>query len=145
LWRVAAFMNRIFPRFSVRVLKHAHEKDASAGVEQDNDPLAHTRGTARLAMEVRAVTGRLRSEASSLALPLLLFHGTDDQIASVEGSRTLIRLVKGETTYREFPGAGHEVFVEELTRDAAFAALRDWLVNRIARGPETPAAEREIA
>ena len=54
--------------------------------------------------------------AASLSMPLLLMHGTDDPVVSIEQSRSLVRSVRnagGDVTYEEFLGEGHGFRMEE--------------------------------
>jgi predicted peptidase len=65
--------------------------------------------------------------AQSMAdVAIWAFHGEDDQLAPVRGSRDMIAAIKeagGNPRYTEYPGAGHDIGrkVEETP------ALLDWL------------------
>jgi len=64
---------------------------------------------------------------ASLRLPLLLLHGTDDQLADVAGTRELERLaVNAQVTAHYYVGLYHEVF-NEPEQAAVIADLVEWL------------------
>lgn len=89
-------------------------RDPKVVAAYNADPLVHhgkvPAGIARgLIVNAESLPARL----PSLTLPLLLVHGEQDGLASVNGSRT-IASAAGSTdlTYREYPGLYHEVFNE---------------------------------
>lgn len=69
-------------------------------------------------------------------LPLLVFHGTDDKLAHIEGSREFVaavRMAGGPAALIEVPGAFHEVFNEPQApqlREQMETWLRDQLSAR---------------
>jgi predicted peptidase len=59
-------------------------------------------------------------------LPIWAFHGSQDTIVPVTGSRTMIRAIAaagGHPRYTEYPGAGHGVWNQAYTDPAFFAWL----------------------
>lgn len=105
------------------------EEAARAIVE---DPLFHQRGTARLMEALTAVKAEILERAGEFRLPLLLLHGSDDKIASPEGSR---RFLEGAASLdkvrKEYEGARHNLF-HETNRLDVFRDLEAWIEPRLA-------------
>lgn len=117
MYRVLRFFARRFPEFQIN--------DGCSYMDLGNidiiksyaaDPLVHKYITLECAVECfdignsimmcRNVTNR-RADG----IPLLLMHGSDDRICSVEGSRSLAAMLEGKDrfTYIEWPGYYHEI------------------------------------
>jgi alpha-beta hydrolase superfamily lysophospholipase len=95
------------------------------------DPLRHTKGTARLASEFLQTTQRLRTQLPGLQVPLLLLQGSADVVALPEGSRQLfqqIRLMDKE--YREYPGSYHDLQNDTCAQQVAVDIIH-WLNQHI--------------
>lgn len=93
-----------------------------------NDPLVYT-GKISAGLGA-ALIGAMRSfpeRYDQLRLPILVLHGTDDQLADVAGSRELeARAVHADLTAHYYEGLYHEVF-NEPERDRVLADLTAWL------------------
>ena len=92
------------------------------------DPLVHSgKVTAGLGA---ALIGAMRSFPArypSLRLPILLLHGTNDQLADIGGSKDLERLaVNATVTSHFYEGLYHEVF-NEPEQATVLRDLTDWL------------------
>jgi alpha-beta hydrolase superfamily lysophospholipase len=91
------------------------------------DPLFHRAASARLATETLDTIAAVHARAGRLAVRTLILHGTGDRMVPIEGSRRLAAgPARGRVTLREYPDAGHALFVdlgyEERLRD-----LLDWM------------------
>ena len=72
----------------------------------------------------------IRRDAPSIALPLLIMHGTGDRLVPATGSEFLATAVASDdVTLKLYPGLQHEL-VNEVCRDEIIADIRDWLVQR---------------
>jgi alpha-beta hydrolase superfamily lysophospholipase len=72
-------------------------------------------------------------------VPLLILHGTDDQISPLAGSVMVHEAVSSpDKTLRQYPGLYHEVF-NEPERDQILTDLISWLNDR-SYPPSTGAA-----
>lgn len=92
------------------------------------DPLVHNgKVTAGLGA---ALIGAMRSFPTrypSLRLPILLLHGTNDQLADIGGSKELERLaVNAQVTSHYYEGLYHEIF-NEPEQATVLRDLTDWL------------------
>ncbi len=72
----------------------------------------------------------IRREAASIALPLLIMHGTGDRLAPATGSEFLAAAVCSEdVTLKLYPDLRHEL-VNEVCRDEIIGDIREWLLQR---------------
>jgi alpha-beta hydrolase superfamily lysophospholipase len=98
-----------------------------------DDPLVH-RGKikARTGAEILAVMQGLPARLRRLSVPLLVLHGTDDQICPPAGSVMVLEAVSStDKTLRRYPGLYHEVF-NEPEREQILTDLISWLNDRSA-------------
>ncbi|MBI4576549.1 MAG: lysophospholipase [Planctomycetes bacterium] len=104
----------------------------------DEDPLVHHRISARLYTELVASVEEVKGRAGPFPCPLLLVHGEDDPIASVEGTRAFHRRAdcprgKALLTY---PGYRHEVH-NERGRDRPLDEVAAWLLSQVGAAART--------
>lgn len=99
-----------------------------------DDPLVHDRMSVRLALSLLDDAPTIVDRASKIKLPVVLWHGEQDTIAAVEGSRALFAAVgSADKTYYELPDCRHEVHHETPEKAAIlFSRLREWLGARLA-------------
>ncbi len=92
------------------------------------DPLVFTgKVTAGLGAALIRAMRSFPARYSSLRLPLLLLHGTHDQLADIGGSKELERLAtNAQVTSHYYEGLYHEVF-NEPENNQVFADLTSWL------------------
>jgi alpha-beta hydrolase superfamily lysophospholipase len=129
LMALGRVLSRVLPRFSLEVGMDLTGLARDPAVVETvlADPLFHRRGTARLSTEVTAAIDRVQQEASDLAVPLLILHGSDDRMVPPDGSRSFFAKVgHPDRTFREYPGAYHGLFADvnypEVLRD-----LEQWV------------------
>ncbi|MBA3761621.1 MAG: alpha/beta hydrolase [Gemmatimonadales bacterium] len=125
LMALGRIMSRIFPRFSLQVGMDLSGLARNPAVVNTllTDPLFHRRGTARLSTEVTAAIRRVQDRAETLAVPLLVLHGSADRMVPPDGSRRFFsRVQQTDRELREYPGAYHGLFAdvghEEVLKDA---------------------------
>jgi alpha-beta hydrolase superfamily lysophospholipase len=69
----------------------------------------------------------LPERSRSLRLPVLVQHGTADQLTDPEGTRRLQTFIGSpDVTVRWYEGLWHEIY-NEPERERPLADLRDWL------------------
>jgi alpha-beta hydrolase superfamily lysophospholipase len=115
LMRLGRVMSRIWPRFSLRVGMDLSglARDSAVVEAVLSDPLFHRRGTARLSTEVTAAIDRVQAGASTLAVPLLILHGSEDRMVPPDGSRRFFASVRfPDREFREYPGGYHGLFAD---------------------------------
>jgi alpha-beta hydrolase superfamily lysophospholipase len=140
LMSLGRVMSRIMPRLSLQVGMDLSglARDPSVVEAVLADPLFHRRGTARLSTEVTAAIARVQEGASSLSVPLLILHGSDDRMVPPDGSRAFFAKVRHpDREFREYPGAYHGLFAD-LDHVEVLGDLGRWLDAHIpARTPVT--------
>jgi acylglycerol lipase len=94
----------------------------------NNDPLVY-RGKipAQMAVETLNTIGDVSTKLALVTLPILLMHGTDDQIAAPEGSQFIYDNVGSvDRTIALYDGLWHQLF-NEPERDTVLTDLAGWL------------------
>jgi alpha-beta hydrolase superfamily lysophospholipase len=128
---LAQITNYIWPSFSQKngLDTKVLSRDPEIVRACENDPLVHDNISARMFISIYQ-SGRWALEhASEFPLPLLLMHGGDDKITSLEASREFASKVTGKCTFRIWDGLYHEIH-SEPEKQAVFAFLISWL-NKI--------------
>ena len=125
-------MNKIKPSFVVdNVVNGAylsHNPDIS--INQVKDPLVHNFVSASLFTNVYKAGEWAIDNASTLDIPLLLFHGDSDKITSHVGSEAFIKKAPSNlTTFKLWKGLYHSLHNEISNKDIFINILR-W-VNSI--------------
>jgi alpha-beta hydrolase superfamily lysophospholipase len=95
-----------------------------------SDPLFHRWASARLGTETLKTRDRIHRDADQIRDPVLILHGDDDQMVSIDGSRRLAARLRGRVMLREYPGAWHALFAD-VGHEARLADLAAWLAQVI--------------
>jgi len=93
------------------------------------DPLVHDKITFGMAKGLLDAIGWAFEHAGEFSIPLLLMHGTADQLAFDRGSKEFAALVKGDCTLKLWDGLAHETH-NEPEKEQVFAYLREWLARQ---------------
>jgi acylglycerol lipase len=105
-------------------------RDAAEVEAYRTDPLVHHgKLPVRTVAEIAAATEAFPGQVGSLTLPLLLVHGSEDRLVSVQGSRMVYeRASSADKTLEIYDGLFHEV-LNELPEDRArvLADIVAWL------------------
>ena len=103
-------------------------KDPRVVAEYQADPLVHHGNpTLGLSAALFAAMDELPGRVGELRLPLLLMHGTVDELTEPDGSRMLeARSGSPDQTVHWYEGLWHEIF-NEPERERPLADLRAWL------------------
>jgi len=96
------------------------------------NPLGHKRVSMQCAVDGFIIgeklgAGVLEDNGGAKGLPMLLMHGTDDKICSINGSRKVAAVEDCE--YIEWPGLFHEIHNggEESTGDEVIGKMLQWI------------------
>ena len=132
--RIGKILSQIWPGFTLSTgLDHtAASRDPDILERYQNDPLRHTKGTARLATEFMNTTRWIHSHAPRLNCPLLILHGSEDQVALPEGSDRFFNNVRfpNKTRY-EYEGGYHDLH-NDTNFPTVLKDLSDWLQCQLA-------------
>lgn len=127
---VGRILARVAPRvtFGTGLDASRISRDPDIARKYQTDPLVHNRISARLGKSLIDIGEACIRDAGQCTLPLLVYHGTADQIADINGTR---RFVAGadplRVDYRELEGFYHEPHNEPLAEaQKVHAMLRHW-------------------
>ena len=97
-----------------------------------SDKWVHDMVSTRLGASIVDGSDEILKGAYRLAIPTLLYHGTEDTICDIEGSRQFSRLAPvGMVAFREIMGGRHELHHEVPTlRDQWWDQLSRWLSHQ---------------
>ena len=115
LMALGRLLSRVLPRFSLNVGMDLSglARDPSVVEAVLADPLFHRRGTARLSTEVTAAIARVQDLAGTIAVPLLVLHGSADRMVPPDGSRRFFAKVHHpDREFLEYPDAYHGLFAD---------------------------------
>jgi acylglycerol lipase len=127
--KIIGVLGKLVPTFRPQALDASSISRDPAVVEAyRNDPLVYTgKMSAGIGWALIERMEQFPSQYGELRLPVLLQHGTADQMANVEGSRELERLATNATvTSHYYEGLYHEIYNEPEQR-AVLADLVAWL------------------
>jgi alpha-beta hydrolase superfamily lysophospholipase len=131
--RLAPVLSMLVPDLGVASLNAEQKisRDPEVVRAYRDDPLVYRgRIKARTGAEILAVIQRLPAALPRLCVPLLILHGTDDQICPLAGSVMVYEAVSSpDKTLRQYPGLYHEVF-NEPERNQILTDLICWLDDR---------------
>ena len=132
LARIVLLLGRFLPRLRLRKLDAAAvSRDPAVVAAYESDPLVDRGkmyvGLAAAIMRAQRVIDR---DVARIRLPLLVMHGTEDQLANPQGSRSLHeRASSPDKTLHLYAGLAHEIF-NEPEQGEVLADLLAWLDAR---------------
>lgn len=129
---MAYILGSIIPRVSIpnNLELEGLSRDPAVVAAYRADPLVHNRISLRMGKKMIEAINYIFDRAAEIELPLLLMHGTADQITFASGSEELSELVSGECNLKLWDGLYHELH-NENEKDEIFAFLKDWLDSKI--------------
>lgn len=133
LGSIAGLVAKVAPGLPTRKLAAtAVSRDPAVVKAYDEDPLVYRGGipATTIAAFGRAVD-RLHREAGNIRVPLLIVHGTADELASPEGSQDLFdRVGSSDRVFKQYEGLAHEV-LNEPEKETVLADIRRWLESHV--------------
>lgn len=96
------------------------------------DPLTHDRITAAMGTEMLYAADYLHHYQGSFPLPLLLMHGSGDQIVSFPAAKQFAERLEGPITFVPWEGLYHELH-NETRREEVLNTSLEWIVHRLER------------
>jgi alpha-beta hydrolase superfamily lysophospholipase len=123
LW-AAWILSRVWPSFTLETgldLSGLARDPAVIRTVLD-DPLFHRRASGRLATEVLGTIASVHARSATLAVPVLIQHGTTDRMVSIDGSRRLatgpaaarVRLREYDALHALYADEGYEERLTDL-------------------------------
>jgi alpha-beta hydrolase superfamily lysophospholipase len=128
--KLARIMGWLFPRLNISKALDTTAVSRNPDVVNAyaKDPLVHHGGIPLgTGVEVMKAIATKNARMAEIRVPLLVFHGTADRLAAVDGSKQLYsRASSADKTLRLCEGLFHEVF-NEPERDTLLDELVKWL------------------
>ncbi len=101
-------------------------RDAAVVTAYENDPLVHSKISARLFVSIYESGLWALEHAAEVPLPLLLMHGTADRLAAAEASKEFAAKAGSKVTLKIWDGWFHEIH-NEPDKAEVFKVMLDWL------------------
>lgn len=110
----------------------------------DNDPLVHDKVSARWYTEFLGTGQECLARASELRMPLLVFHGTGDQIVDFKGSDRLFQAASSkDKSLHLFEGLYHETMNETpAERAKVLDVVSKWIMAHCTKGASAAAKKK---
>jgi acylglycerol lipase len=129
-------LSRLYPSFTLN--NELDPSDISTDLETvrayREDPLVHSRVSARWHTEFIDTASECLKRATELTMPILLIHGTGDRMVSARSSKLVYeRASSPDKQIQFFEGLFHETMNEEIeSRKKVLRLLRDWIAAKTA-------------
>ncbi|HEY7913667.1 MAG TPA: lysophospholipase [Blastocatellia bacterium] len=124
---------RMAPRLRVgnEIDPAALSRDPEVGRAYATDPLVTRQVSVRWYWEAKRAMEEARESAAQIKLPILILHGTQDKIASLDATREVFeRIGSKDKELGIYPDFYHELFNEPEKREV-FERVSVWLEKRI--------------
>ncbi len=121
-------MNNILPSFTQAsgLETKALARDAAVVTAYENDPLVHSKISARLFVSIYENGLWALEHAAEFPLPLLLMHGSADRLTSAQASKEFAAKAGSKVTLKIWDGWFHEIH-NEPDKAEVFKVMLDWL------------------
>ena len=130
---ISQIVGRLFPKLqTVKLDSSKICRDPEVVKLYDADPLIYRGGTlARTGAEIVRATHRIQARMHEFTLPVLILHGSDDQIGDPAGSRQLHeRAQSSDKTLKIYPGLYHEI-MNEPEKEEVLDDIVNWLDQHV--------------
>ncbi|MBI5878278.1 MAG: alpha/beta hydrolase [Chloroflexi bacterium] len=136
-WQLHAsrILSRVAPTFSmpsgINSDHLTHDPEVIARYAKGGDPLVFHVASARWAMEFFRAQAETLAGAARFTAPLLMLHGGDDRIASIDAAREFFAAAASrDKTMHVYDGFYHEIF-NEIGKEQVLADVAAWLDARV--------------
>jgi len=105
-------------------------RDPEVGRAYAADPLVNRKVSAKWFAEANRAMGEVTEWAARVTTPVLVMHGTEDRLASVNATkRAFERIASPDKELVIYPGFYHELF-NEPEKQNVFERVSEWLDKR---------------
>lgn len=130
LLSVIRFLSKVFPNLIISsgssVGADSISRDKSVVEKYINDPLVHNKISLKMAISLNDAAEYALENSAKLEIPLLLMHGSADQITDPEGSRQFYESNPKKYTFKIWEGLYHEIH-NEPEKEEVFEYLINWI------------------
>ncbi len=92
----------------------------------ENDPLVHDKMSSELFLSCAEKAEEALKNAADWHWPLLLFHGTEDQLTGYQGSKEFASKAQGNIHFETFEGGYHETH-NDIDKERLFSLFITWM------------------
>jgi acylglycerol lipase len=134
---IAKLLSRIWPTLTLRLGVDGAKlsRDPAIARAYETDPLVHHKASTQFGAEALRAIDRVRERAGDIRLPVLIIHGGNDQVNSVEGSKELFENVSSvDKEIRIYPDGAHEPH-NDTDREQVARDVEDWLSRHLSATP----------
>lgn len=128
---MAGMLRFLLPGLTVKsdIEAEGLSRDQDVVNSYNSDPLVHHAILPRLFFEIEQYGKRASQSIYKINIPLLVMHGNADRITSFRQTADFVRNAGKCTTFKQWPGAYHELH-NELHEQEVFNYLLNWLNNQ---------------
>ena len=129
LLAISRVVSRLWPSLTLNTGLDATALSRDPDVVQAyiEDPLVHSKASARLGTEISATVEWVHAHARQWQVPLLILHGEADRLSPVEGSRRFFEsVVYPDKTLTTYPGGFHEPH-NDIQKEQVLDDVTRWL------------------
>ncbi len=133
LFQISRLLSRIYPTFTMatQLEVKALSRDPEVVQAYQEDPLVHSRGSARMGTELLKTAEWIQAHAEEWTLPLLLIHGLKDRLVNPEDSRRFFEnVVVQDKAFLELPEGFHEPH-NDFDQAFVLTKVGDWIEAHI--------------
>jgi alpha-beta hydrolase superfamily lysophospholipase len=126
---------RLMPKLRLdNEIDPAHlSRDPEVGIAYANDPLVNRLVSAKWFAEATKAMQEVVAWAGDIKTPMLVMHGTEDMLASVEATKALFEAAgSSDKEMVILPGFYHELF-NEPEKQSVYERVSDWLEAHLRR------------
>ncbi len=130
---LSRILSRLCPQFTmdVKLDATAISRDPAVVKAYQEDPLVHSKATARFGAEMNSAIVWTQAHAADWCLPLLILHGGADRLSPAEGSRIFYENVNFPDKKRhEYEGGYHEPH-NDIDYEQVIKDFEQWLENHL--------------
>ncbi|MFN3800152.1 serine aminopeptidase domain-containing protein, partial [Belliella pelovolcani] len=130
---ISSLVSKVAPKLKVLKLDSSMISHDPEEVRKYNeDPLVYSQAIpARTGYELLRMMREIEAKVEAFNLPVLMLHGTDDQLTNPSGTEMVFRRVSTtDKTFHRYPGLYHEL-LNEFEKEQVMEDIIQWIKSRI--------------
>jgi alpha-beta hydrolase superfamily lysophospholipase len=129
---VVRLMSKVFPHMIIKSSSNVGPDSISRDKDVVNrylsDPMVHNKISFKMAISLHDAGEKALNNSSKPDIPLLLMHGSDDNITDPEGTREFYEANPNKYTLKIWDGLYHEIH-NEPEKEEVFKFLMGWITS----------------
>lgn len=130
--KMGKLVNKIYPAFtqSTNLDTKAISRIEEEVKKYEEDPLVHDNISTMFFLSAYEQGLWALKHAGEFTLPLLIYHGTGDQLTSYKATEAFANKVNNDVTFKLFEGAFHEIH-NDLDQKELFELMKSWIRSHL--------------